>query len=138
MANLRFPGRFGGAQSIIPAPQDITGAWANLGDPVRVEGARTAGLWVNLDINNSQNVRIRALVQHTDGGSQYLIPIRAITASQINVQPEFVEFTNDVDQLMVLASDLEGIVRYIQWQVMAGTVGITPAQIDSAEATTGI
>lgn len=61
--------------------------------------------------------------------------IHTVSTSAINVEDEYVEFTDDVDQKILLSWDLEGVVPYAQLQIQAGTVGITAAQIDSCIVT---
>ena len=129
--NLR--GHFQGQSSIISTPQNFTDAWVDLGSEIDTRFSQRIGMWITLDINLSNNARIRLLAKHTSGGSEeYVLPIRTVGASDVKVEPEYIEWNNDSDVLMILASDLEGLIPYVQLQIQAGTVGGTPAQIDAA------
>lgn len=139
MANLEFDGRIGGPHTLIAAAQDLTANWADLGAELTVGGARFLGLFVELDINGSANARVRVLAKHTSAGTnEYVLPIRTVGASDVKVEDEYMEFNVDADQSMLLSWDLDGLVPYVQFQVMAGAVGAPAGQIDSAVVTTAI
>jgi hypothetical protein len=92
---------------------------------------------VTLDINNSLDARVRALAKHTSAGAdEYTFPILTPTASQVNVDAEFIEFTQDADQKMLIKVECDNVVPYVQFQIMAvtpddggGTVGTIAASI---------
>jgi len=141
MASLNFAGLIGGPEELVAAasPQALTNAWVDLGDELYVGGACVVGLWANLDINDSVNARVRVLAKHASAGAdEYVLPIRTVGASAILVEDEYVEFNTDADQKMLLSWNLDGCVPYVQFQVMAGTVGVSAGQIDSAYATTAM
>ena len=141
MANLEFPGLYAGLEELVAAasPQAFTGSWADLGSELVVKGARAIGLWVTLDINDTVNPRVRALVKHTAAGTEeYLLPIRTVGASAVLVEDEYVEFNVDADQLMLLSWDLDGLVPVVQFQIQAGTAGVSPGQIDAAYVSTAM
>jgi len=139
MINLNFTGVIRGPKELVaPAsPQTITGAWADLGAELHVAGAGAAGLWANLDINGSTDVRLRLLAKRTSAGAdEYVPPIRTVGASVVAVEDEYIEFTNDVDQKMLISWNMDGLIPYIQFQVMAGTLGAPAGIILSAYVTT--
>ena len=141
MATLSFDGIIGGPHELLAAasPQNLTAAWADLGAELSVWGASSIALWVNLDINNSVNARVRLLAKHTSAGTdEYVLPIRTVGASAVLVEDEYIEFNVDADQKMALSWDLNGLVPYVQFQVMAEVAGTTPGQIDSAFVTTAL
>jgi len=141
MANLDFPGIIGGPHELVAvaSPQTITAAWVDLGAELYVAGASSAGLWVNLDINGSTNVRLRVLAKHaSDGADEYVLPIRAVGASSVLVEDEYIEFNDDDDQKMLLPWSLNGTVPYVQFQVMAGALGAPAGIILSAYVTTAL
>lgn len=139
MAYLEFDGRYGGPHELIAAAQNLTGAWADLGGELLVGGARSIGLYVELDINDSVNARVRLLAKHTSAGAnEYVLPIRTVSTSDVKLQDEYYEFNDDADQNMLLGADLDGVVLYVQFQVQAGTVGAAAGQIDSAVVMTAI
>lgn len=140
MANLNFPGLFKGPEDILYAgvgsPQALTNAWVNLGPRVFVQGAQAIGLWLTLDINLSNNARVRPLIAHTVGGALHTLPIKTVGASAVLLEPEYDEFNVDADRLMAISWDLDGVVAEVQFQVMVAVVGGTAGEIDAAWVTT--
>jgi len=141
MANLDWPGVIKGPEQLLTGAQDLTGTWADLGDKLFVAGARSLGLWLDLDINNSQNARVRLLAIWEDDAAadEYVLPIRTVGASDVKVEDEYIEFNVDADQKMLLSWDLDGLVPRVQVQVMAGVLGAAPVgQIETAYVTTAV
>lgn len=136
MANLDFPGLFKGPEVLISSAQNLTNAWADLGAQQYVAGAVAVGIWITLDINDSTNARVRLLGSHTSGGAEFVLPIKTVGASAVLVEGEYFEFNVDADQLMIIGSGLDGVIPYVQVQVMAGAVGVSAGQIDAAAMTT--
>ena len=93
-------------------------------------------VWLNIDINDSQNVRLRAVGKLAKNATlEYVFPIKVVTSSKVNVQDEFTEFTDDADQSVLVEILTNGLVPIVQLQVEAGTAGATPGQIDNADIT---
>ena len=110
--------------SLLSAAQDVTASWVDLGSEVETWGSQTITLWVNVDINSSNNIRVRALAKHTSAGTdEYVFPIETAGTSDVDVEDHYFEFNVDADQKMILNWNLNGTVPYIQFQVQAGTVG---------------
>jgi len=124
-------------KALISSAQDLTNAWADLGDPVKMANRSTCGLWINLDINATNNARVRALAQLDQSGTlgEFFLPIKTVSTSDIKVQDEYIEFNDDADQKMILEVETNNLIPWLQFQVMAGTVGATAGQIDTAYAT---
>lgn len=123
---------------LISAAQNLTASWVDLGFEIDCKGYDSLGLWLTLDINDTNNARVRVLVKHTKAGSEeYVLPIRTVSASDVKVEDEYIEFNTDADQKMVLSWQLDNVIPFIQIQVMAGTVGASAGQIDAAYATLG-
>lgn len=124
-----------GPQALISAAQTITGSWADLGPEVGVGGAKWAGIFLNVDIDTSVNIRVRVLAKHTeDHADEFSLPIKTVGSSVVLVEAEYFELNVDSDQKIMLSVDLDRLVPFIQVQVQAGTVGGTP-QIDAAHLT---
>lgn len=127
-----------GPLALISAAQDLTANWVDLGGEISTENVQNIGLYLNLDINDSQDARVRLLAKHTSGGTdEYTLPIRTVSASDVKVQPEYTEFAVDADQKMLVAAVLDAIVPFCQFQVQAGTVGASAGQIDGAHYVLG-
>ena len=127
--------------SLLATPQVLTGSWANLGGEQDTSGKSSIGLFVVLDIQSSGDARVRALAKHTSGGDNFVLPIKTVGSGSVAVEAEYIEFTNDADQKMLLSWDLDRIIPYIQFQVSVGSVGSTggnlEAEIDDAFITKG-
>jgi len=132
-------GAFEGASALITVVQDVTAAWVDLGGEVDVKGFNRIAVWLNVDINDSLDIRIRALAKHTSAhADEFNLPIRTVSASDVKVEDEYFEFNVDADQFVVLAVELGNVIPLVQFQVQAGTVGATAGQIDSARITKGV
>jgi hypothetical protein len=127
-----------GPVTLISTAKNLAGAWADLGGEIAVNGFNMIGLWLNVDINSSLDVRVRCLLKHTAAhADEFVLPILSTTSSVINVDDEYLELTNDADQTILLSWALDCVAPFVQFQVMAGTVGVTPGQIDDARITKG-
>lgn len=119
---------------LIDAAQTVTSGWVDLGLPVDMSNFSRLALWLVLDINDSQNVRIRALPKLGKNDTQeYNYVIESPSATDIELAPSFYELSSDTDQAIVWQINTLGLVPYVQFQVMAGTVGATAADIESAQ-----
>lgn len=123
---------------LIAAAQTLTGAWVNLGFEIDTRWDDTLGVWIDLDINDTENARIRALAKHeSEGADEYVLPIKTVSTSDVKVEDEYTEWNNDIDQKMLLGVELKKVIPFVQLQVMAGTVGASAGQIVSAYLTFG-
>ena len=123
---------------LISVAQFLTDTWVNLGSEIDTRGEDTLGVWINLDINDTLNARMRALAKHELGGTdEYFLPIRTVSAADVKVEDEYIEFANDTDQKMLLEVGLDNIIPFVQMQVQAGTVGASAGRIVSAYRTMG-
>jgi 3D (Asp-Asp-Asp) domain-containing protein len=120
-------------QNLITAPQNLTDAWVDLGQAIFSGNKEKIGLWINLDINNSTGVQLRAKASDTTAFTDaYVLPIKTVTATKISLDEEVYEFTA-VDQKILLNIDVDGLVPYVKFQVKATVVGVTAGQIDGAK-----
>lgn len=119
-------------EALISSAQDFTGSWVDLGTKIDMRGYKDLLVYLDIDINDAIDTRVRALGDHdTNGTNEFVFPIESISASQINIQDEFMEFAVDANQKVVLRVKAQG-VPYLQLQISAGTAGATAGQIDSA------
>lgn len=118
---------------LISASQLLTGAWADLGPVIDVRDTETLSLWLNLDINNSTNVRVRMVgLKTADAADFYLMPIKTVNAAVVNVNQEYYELDVDADQKIVLAFSTFDLLPFVKFQVMAGVLGAPAGEIDGA------
>jgi len=121
---------------LITTPQTLTTSWVDLGDQVDMTKYTRCGIWLNIDINDSNNVRIRALPKLAKNAAfEYTLPIRTVGANVVTVEPEYFEYGTDADGLGILEIRTRGLVPYVQFQVQVSAAGATPAQIDNADIT---
>lgn len=121
---------------LITAAQNFTASWADLGSAVNVNQYARVGLFLNLDINDSLNTRVRALaMKGLSDLNEYNFPISTVGTSDVKVEAEYIEFNVDADQKIILEVVTNGLVPYVQFQISAGTAGATPGQIDEADYT---
>lgn len=136
---LNFTGLMKGPEELLAAanPLTLSVGWQDLGDEIDVRGAQTVFLWLSLTIRNSLNVRVRALLKHTEGTAavEYIPPIRTVAAAVVTLEDEFLEFNTDADHDTPLSWTLDGGIPFVQFQVQAGFVGTTPGMIDEAQVT---
>lgn len=115
---------------IATATDTVTTSWQNLGEVIDMTGYTQLNIYATIDINSSNNIRIRAIGKRTPTIGEYPFMIETISSVDIKVDAEYIEFNTDADQSGILRIETQG-VPYIQLQYQAGTVGATPGQIDS-------
>lgn len=126
-----------GPVALIAAPQVFTAAWVDLGDEQFVQGARFMVLWTQFTVNDSTNMRVRALAKLEEGGAvEYSMPIETGGAAVVTVEERLVEFNVDADQDMANGWELAGAAPWVQFQIQAGAVGVNAGTVDSAFVTT--
>ena len=122
--------------SIITSPQTCTTSWVDLGDEIDVSQYRRTGIWLDVDINDSANVRVRALAKLAPNAVlEYTPVIKTISATDIGIIGGYYELTSDTDQQVYFELETNGLIPVIQWQVQIGTDGGVNAIILSAQAT---
>lgn len=119
-------------------PQDVTTGWVDVGAEQDCRGYHQIGGWWTFDINDAQNIRVRALAKHTSAGDdEYNLPILTVSSSDVKVEPEYIELNTDANQLLVISVSCDNIIPYVQFQVSAGVAGATPGQVDALYVTKG-
>lgn len=122
-------------ETLISSPQELTSSWANLGSPLDMISFSRLGLFFTLDVNDSQNVRVRALGMRTSTDQTgFSFPLTTPSTTSVGLEPEYYEITTDADGSFVLEVGTNFLVPYVQIQVMAGTVGATAGEITQADA----
>ncbi len=125
--------------------QTLTDSWVDLGVEIYCDGYNTLGVFLDVDINSSANVRIRALGKHTTAhANEYQLPVMPVVSvdgtsdAVLQVSNDnYIELNNDADQKIFVEFPLSNAVPYVQLQVEAGTVGATAGQILSAYVVLG-
>jgi len=121
-------------QDLISAAQNFTASWVQLGDKrIDCRDKQKIALWFNLDVNDSLNMRFRAVgfKDETDSDA-YVLPIMSVSSSKVELADEYYEFADDDDQRMIVEIDVLDVLPYVEIQIQAGTAGVSPGQIDEA------
>jgi len=121
--------------SIIAAAQNFTNSWVDLGPEIATMGYSRIGLWLNVAVNNSTNMRIKCLAKHTSAGSnEYAFPLTLVDVTGTpffnRVQAEYTQLDNNASQMILLTYQLENLISYCQFQIQVEAVGTpTAAQV---------
>lgn len=120
------------AESImLEPPQSPTIAWVDIGRMLYVQGLGSLAFWIDVAMNDSRNLRFRVqAVPAPESINRFDIPIQTVQSDVVEIDTEFFEFQQDVDQKILFQSSLGNLVPYVQLQVQAGTVGAIPAVIN--------
>ena len=114
------------------APQTLTASFVDLGSSTFiVENYKQAWLYLNVDINSTQNATVQVLAKAQDGNWYYL-PVYSAGTAKTLVDPSVYELNVDADQAQVISFDVRGATE-IKFQVKAGTLGSPAGIILSAE-----
>ncbi len=123
-------------QNLTTQAQNFTVGWVDLGGEIPTETFKALGVWLIIKKNDTADARIRAVAKHTSGGAdEYVLPIKTETATVVNVEDEYFEFSTDEDQKRLLSWTLDEIIPFIQVQIQAGTEGDNKGQILSSKYT---
>lgn len=123
-------------EALISAAQALTGSFADVGGEIDVSGFSSLGLWIDLDINDSIDVQFKMLVKLADSATdEYELPLIAATASKANIEPQLIELTNDANQKIMIPFSLDRVIKSVQIQVKAGTLGSPAGILTSAKVT---
>lgn len=115
---------------LVEENQALTDSWVALGDVIDARGYTELYLYIDLDINNSVNARIRALGHITEDGDGYNLPIEIVSSTEVKVTPQYVEFDTDANQKMILKVTT-GAIPFISFEIQAGTVGVSAGIVSS-------
>lgn len=112
--------------------QDFTTSWVDYGSEINSDGHGNLSIWLDLDINDSLNARLRIVGKHaTNGADEYPIGtglMEMIGSSYID-NGDHIEFDVDIDKKILIIIKLNHIIPYIQVQIQAGTVGSTAGRM---------
>ena len=130
---------------LIAAAQTLTTSWADLGAAfeVNTDGYTTIRLWLQITKQQSDGIRIRALLKHTSQDTLEYWPIIAVpvatgTPAYYDARPEYVQFTASelaATDYPTIEFKLNSTAPFVQFQVMMMTDGGTDGTIDSAKVT---
>lgn len=123
---------------LITAAQVLTGLWADVGPEIACFGFTALKLWLTMDINLSNDIRVKALEKHEQGGVEEFDPsIETVLSTVVRIEPGYWEDNTDADKLITVVIPLDGLTPWVQVQAMVGTVGGTAADLDAVAFTLG-
>lgn len=130
--------RYVGVSSLISSAQTLTGSFADLGNEINASGYKYVTLYLTIDINSSNDVRIKVLGKHTVAGSEeFVFDPDLLNAADTTASTSYIEFDTDADQLATVRIPVDNALPVLQIQASVGTVGATGADIDAAYYTLG-
>ena len=102
-------------------PQALTSLWVDIGDEIDTAGFNKMLIWININIGDSTNVRLRALAQTSidADAAEWEYPILAVGATVSGVEGNYFEWPTDDDERTILEIGLDGLIPVIQLQVRA-------------------
>jgi len=110
-------------EQLVTSAQDITASWVDMGSEIDMRDFTDLNVFLTVDINDGQNVRIKALGKHEFDGTDEFDFIQGTDNGTITtITPTYTELESDTDQLIMLKFKTYGI-PYIQLQVMAVIAG---------------
>lgn len=129
--------RYTDVVELISSSQTLTTSFADLGGEIDMRGLDQLGLWLEVDINQAEDVEIRIWHKHTSGGTEeyreiYLgSPSGNITTINLNDY----QVGADSDQFFKINIPVSATSPFIQVQAREATDGGTDADIDTAYIT---
>ena len=136
MPSLAWNGNYRGPKALGSA--DFGTAWGTVGTAFQTAGARSIGAFIDVTVNDSQDMRFRLQGQRTASGSAYSLPISGVSNDRVSVQPEYFELAQDADQLVLLGWELGGVVPYSRLQIQVSSAGSTAAEINRIDLMSAI
>lgn len=124
--------RYISVDTLSTTTQAFTTSWVDYGAEVETHGVKTLNLWVDLDINSTNDARIRVLGKMTKGATnEYNMVIKKVNTTEVQIDDHYIEFHVDADQKAIIPIDLNYAFPFVQVQVSCGTVGATAGEIES-------
>lgn len=116
---------------LISSPQSLTSSWADIGTLHDCFGFTILGIYMKINVNDSQDVRVRILTKiNSEDPETYTLPINVETLEKNIVTEQYIEFEVDEDKTILVFFKIEAVTPYFQVQVQAGFTGATAAQIE--------
>lgn len=110
---------------------EVTTAFLPLGEEIRVEGTEYLAIYGKVDINSTNNMRLKATARLESGGTDYVIDHSQIKYSRdaVATDKSYIEIANDEDQYLMWLIPIYGY-SHIQLWISAETVGATAGEMD--------
>lgn len=122
----------GSSEEYLDTPITLTNDWVTIGSRIGTIGLTSIGVWLDVVINDSTEILIRPVCypsERSDNG--YSVPTMEIYTGINHVYPKQYLLEEASDQKLTFQITTAKIIPYVEIQVKAGTVGVTPATINS-------
>jgi len=120
------------SEQLTSTAQNLTANWVNLGSQIASDGAKRIGWFGEIDINDSNDPRVRLLGSTPFEADTYVVPATHTLYGAAAASAGYYEISSDADQDIFLCWDLNDMFEKVQFQVQAGTVGVSAGQIDES------
>ena len=106
---------------IIPlvTDEDLTASYADLGDEILTEGYSKVGIFLEADVNDSENATLKVLGLHETSGVEFEI-------DGVSVKTLWTTSATDFNRYYEFET---GVIPIVKLQAIAGTVGATPGKL---------
>lgn len=122
---------------IITSAQTVTASWADMGEEVDMRDFGKVALWVDIDINGSNDVRFRVLGKKGAAATDefQIADLYTSASGLVPVNGKYYEVGTDSDQQLMIPIVFDAQVPFLQFQVIAATLGSPAAIIKTASVT---
>ena len=119
-------------EQLTSAAQDLTTSWADLGSEFCGNGVKRVGWFGEIDINDSNDVRVRLVAATPYETDTYIVPATHSLYGATATSVAYYEITSDANQDIFLCWDTNDMFDKLKFQVQVGTKGTTAGQIDES------
>jgi hypothetical protein len=129
-----------GPINVIAATQGFTGPFTDVGSEIDVRGYNCGAFFLNVDINDTENLRVKILGKHTSAGAdEYSLDPFMWSLRDSNMCPTggWKELNTDADGVYHIPFETDYAVPYLQLQIACNTAGASPGLLNSAVYTLG-
>ena len=114
--------RYTDVEALVTA-QALTASYADFGAEIDMRGFNTVGIWVTIDVNDSQDVDLKVLGKHTSAGADEF-EIDGLSVKRL--------WTGAGTDSKIYYEFETGSIPYLQIQAVAGTLGATAGTLTIA------
>jgi len=118
---------------VISSEQELTNAWVKIGKTHNMLGYTSLGLFVDLEINDSEGVQIKVIGKRTEEDTvEFKLPIFEVTVEG-TVEYEGTHFvlSDNENQSLIIKTTTDNLIPFVDIYMKVETVGTTPAKLKS-------
>lgn len=135
-----FVGHATGPIDLIAATQGFTGPFTDVGGEVDCSSYNCGAIFLDVDINDSEGIKLRLLAKHENGGTEEypLDPLMwTVRNSDLAATGGYRTLSNNEDSKYHVPFETNGTVLYLQFQVGTDSAGGSPGKFNSVVYTLG-